>query len=227
MVRNCCASIRTIASGHVAMTSAAERYARILKALSPLISSRSAICASTCATDLLSTRQPVALECVFEHPRASAGQGRGDLGARIRRSIAEHAAATTCTAHFRRGCTGCGGSGDQSLDCWRGDPRRELLPVLPFASDRAPDRVPVAALERRAHVGCRVANAFEAVEDEAVAIDVPLGDFPVVRPRVARLAGVAEDDALLELGEIDIERHALDAVGLELDGGDTAVERRT
>src|SRR5687767_8728681 len=180
MVRNCCASIRTIASGHVAMTSAAERYARILNALSPRISSRSAICASTCAMDLLSTREPVALERVVEHPRASAGQGRGDLGARTRRSIAEHAAAAARTAHFRGGGTGRSGSGNQALDCWRGDPRRELLPVLPFASDRAPDRVPVAPLERLAHVGRRIANAFEAVEDEPVAIDVPLGNFPVV-----------------------------------------------
>ena len=45
IVRSCCASMRATASGQVAMTSAAERYARILNAFSPLISSRSAICA--------------------------------------------------------------------------------------------------------------------------------------------------------------------------------------
>ena len=46
--------------------------------------------------------------------------------------------------------------------------------------NRAPDGVPIAALERRAHIGGRVADALEAVEDETIAVDVTLGDFPVV-----------------------------------------------
>src|SRR5215204_923194 len=190
MVRSCCASMRATASGQVAITSAAERYARILNALSPLISSRSAICASTCAIDLLSTRQPVALERVVEHPRAAAGHRRRDLGALPRRSVAEHAPPATGATHLRCGRASRSRPGDQGFDRGRGDSRRQLLAVLPLASDRTPDGVPVAAFERFAHVGGGVANTFEAVEDEAVAIDVALGDLPVVRSRVARLAGV-------------------------------------
>ena len=89
-----------------------------------------------------------------------------------------------------------------------------------------PDRVPVAALQRLAHGGGRVADALEAVEDEPVAVDVPLGDLPVVGAGIARLAGVAEDDPLLQLAEVDVERHAVDAVDLELQRGDAAVEGR-
>src|SRR5262245_35120033 len=219
--------MRAMASGQVAMTSAAERYARILNAFSFLISSRSAICASTCAMDLLSTRQPVALERVVEQPRASAGEGSSDLVARCWRPVAEHAAAASSAADLRRRRACCGRSGDQILDGRRGHARRQLLTVLPLASNRAPDRVPVAALERLAHVGGRVADALEAVEDETVAVDVTLGDFPVVRAGVSRLAGVAEDDSLLQLGKVDAQRHSLDAVGLEFHRGNPAIERWT
>ena len=45
-------------------------------------------------------------------------------------------------------------------------------------------------------------------------------------PGVARRAGVGEDDALLELARVDVERDALDAVHAELDRRDAAVERR-
>src|SRR6185295_3388003 len=98
--------MRATASGQVAMTSAAERYGRILNALSFLISSRSAICASTCAMDLLSTRQPVALEGVVEQPRASGDQRVGDRVARGGRSVTEEAPATASAADLRRRCPG-------------------------------------------------------------------------------------------------------------------------
>ena len=60
----------------------------------------------------------------------------------------------------------------------------------------------------------------------AIAVDVPLGDLPVVGARVARRAGVGEDDAALELARVDVERDAADAVDAQLDGGDPAVQRR-
>ena len=53
--------------------------------------------------------------------------------------------------------------------------------------------------ERRPHRDGRVADPLEAVEDVAIAVDVPLGDLPVVRAGVARRAGVGEHDAPLEL----------------------------
>ena len=60
----------------------------------------------------------------------------------------------------------------------------------------------------------------------AVAVDVPLGDFPVVGAGIARLAGVTEHQAPLELAGIDVERHAHGLAGVELDGRDAAVHRR-
>ena len=60
----------------------------------------------------------------------------------------------------------------------------------------------------------------------AVAVDVALGDLPVVRARVPRRAGVGEHDATFELGRIDGERHPPDAVDAEFDGRDAAVKRR-
>ena len=40
-----------------------------------------------------------------------------------------------------------------------------------------------------------IANPLEAVEDVPVAVEVTLGDLPVVRPGIARRAGVGEHDA--------------------------------
>ena len=106
-------------------------------------------------------------------------------------------------------------------------PGRQPLAVLPFVGDGARRPRP----SRRAASASRIAAAVSRMRSKqsktcAVAVDVPLGDLPVVGAGVARLAGVAEDDALLELGEIDVERHALDAVDLELQRRDAAVERR-
>ena len=97
---------------------------------------------------------------------------------------------------------------------------------VPLRGDLAADFVPVAAFERGPHGDGRVANALEAVEDVAVAIDVALGDLPVVRPGVARCAGVGEDDAACELAGIDVELDPTDAVDAQLDRRDAAVERR-
>ena len=53
--------------------------------------------------------------------------------------------------------------------------------------------------ERVAHRRGGVPDPLEAVEHVAVAVDVLLGDLPVVGAGVARLARVAEDDPLLQL----------------------------
>ncbi len=45
-------------------------------------------------------------------------------------------------------------------------------------------------------------------------------------PEFLRRAGVGQDDALLELARIDVERDASNAGDAELDGRDAAVERR-
>src|SRR5689334_20265591 len=88
---------------HAATVSPAERYARILNAFSPLISSRSAISPNTRATLRLSTRQAVALDPVVEQPRAAGGERIADGSVRLRRAVAEHAATTPGAADLR-GC---------------------------------------------------------------------------------------------------------------------------
>src|SRR5688572_15152585 len=103
MSRSCASSMRTTGSGHGASVSAADRYARILKALAPLISSRSATSANTCAIARLSTHQSVALEAVVEHARSAVGQRLGDRVAAARGAVTEQAAATAGAAHLRRG----------------------------------------------------------------------------------------------------------------------------
>ena len=111
------------------------------------------------------------------------------------------------------------GISDQRVDFLRRHSGREALAVFPLRGDRAADPLPVAALERRAHLDDRVANPLEAIEDLAVAVEMTLGNVPVVGPGVARRAGIGEDDVLLELVRIDMQRHPLDPVGAQLDCG--------
>src|SRR2546428_2684304 len=211
---SCLSSSRDTASGQAPIVSDAFRYARILNAFSPLISSRSAISANTRAIGWLSTCEAVALDPVVEHARA-AGLERGGNGcAPGRRPVAEKTPAAARAAHF--GCRRASppGAGNQILDDRRRHARCEALPVLPFLGNGAADRVPVFDSKRRPHARRRVPDTLEAVEDVAVAIDVLLHDLPVVRAGISRLARVAEHDAAFELARVDVERHAPHAVDI-------------
>src|SRR5687767_9340590 len=165
--RSCASSSRDTASGHAAIVSAAPRYARILNAFSPLISSRSAISANTRAIGWLSTRETVALDAVVEEPRTAAGERVPDSRPLVRGPVAEEAPATACSADLRRRGAGRAGARDQIFNCRRDHAGREALPVLPFLGDRQADRVPVPAPECLAHPGCGVADPLEAVEHVA------------------------------------------------------------
>src|SRR5258705_4970256 len=85
------------------MVSEADRYARILNVFSPLISSRSAISAKTCAIGRLSTREAVALDRVVEELRAAAGERRRDRGVFLWWAVTEQTSAAASAADF------CGG----------------------------------------------------------------------------------------------------------------------
>src|ERR1041384_4082598 len=93
--RSCVSFSRETASPAVATVSAADRYARILKAFSPLISSRSTISPRTCAIEALSTGQPVPLEREVDHAGAATGERLPDRGSGFRRTETEQAAAAT------------------------------------------------------------------------------------------------------------------------------------
>src|SRR6187402_145347 len=188
IARSWASVIRATASPVVAIVSAAERYARILNAFSPLISRRSAISPNTCATEALSTGEPVALERVVDQPGAALGQRLLYAGHRLGRPEAEETPATAGAAHLGGRRTGRAGPRDEIVDEGRRDAGRQPLAVLPLVGDGAAGRVPVAPDERRPHGGRRVANPLEAVEDVRVAVDVLLGDLPVVGAREVRLA---------------------------------------
>src|SRR5262245_37155746 len=212
--------------GQVAMVSAAVRYARTLNALSPLISSRSAICARTCETILLSTRQPVALEREIEDAGASRRERAADGLARRWRTVAEEAPAAARAADLGGRGTGCPGARDEIVDRGRGHARSQPLAIVPLLGNRLAHAVPIALFQRPAHRDGSVTDALEAIEDVPIAIDVPFHDLPVVGAGKMRLTGVAQHDASFELGQIHAQRDAAHSVGIELDGGESAIERR-
>src|SRR5687768_11891617 len=173
--------MRDTGSAHAASVSAAVRYARILKAFSPLISSRSAISAKTCATCRLSTREPVAFDVEIEDAGAASGQRVTDGVVAIRGTIAEQASAAAGSADLCRRRPRASCAGDQLVDRGRRHTGRELLAGLPFRKDGVADAIPVFSRDRVAHRASGVADSLEAVEHVAVAVDMLLGDFPVVR----------------------------------------------
>src|ERR1051325_660237 len=169
--RSCFSSIRATGSAHVLIVSAADRYARILKTFSPLISSRSAISEKTCAMGRLSTRQTVTLDGEIEQAGTTSGQRFGDRAAFVRWAVAEQTSAATGPAHFRRGRASGHGARNQRIDGGSCDTRRQTLPVLPLFGDGGANAIPIASLKTLAHRRGGIANAFEAVEDVPVAVD--------------------------------------------------------
>ena len=213
------ASSRASSCGWLETMSAPFRYARILNGLSALISSRSAISARMRAMAALSNAEPFHLDPVVEHPRAARGERRRDgrpraAAGRSRRGIRRRRRRTPWRPSRRPPSPARSGRRSRASSrrargaC--GSPTRWRSAARPRPSRRA--RAP------RAWRGGRVADALEAVEDVTVAVDVALDDLPVVRARVARRAGVGEDDPLLELRRVDVEGDAPDAVDAELDG---------
>src|SRR5918992_4477924 len=92
--------MRATGSAHAASVSAAVRYARILKAFSPLISSRSAMSAKTCAIWRLSTRQAVPFDAEIEQAGAACGQCVANRITPLRWAVAEEASAASRATHF-------------------------------------------------------------------------------------------------------------------------------
>src|SRR3954465_2709373 len=92
------------------------RYARILNALSFLMSRRSAISLKILAISWLSNPKAFGLDVIVEEPRAAGGKRVRDPCAGCRRTVAEQAAAAAGAAYLR-----CGGASrlrprDQILD---------------------------------------------------------------------------------------------------------------
>src|SRR5690606_758935 len=182
--RSASASRPATGSGVWATTSAALRYARILKGFSPFNSSMSAISPRTRAIAWLSSgaihAESFGFDAEVEQPRPRAGKRLADCGRAFRRRQAEQAAASARAAHLASIRSCCLGAGEQIVDRGRADAGREPLAVLPLARQGPAHLGPVAAHQGLAHGGRGVADAFEALEHMAIAVDVPLHDLPVV-----------------------------------------------
>ena len=182
--------------------------ARILNGFSPLISRRSAIsrrmraiATVIQAADLRSrcgsraVRAPPAGERRGDRrPRVEAGRSRRGSRRRPRRRPWPPSRRPPCARAMRSSIVGVVTPGASRLRL------SHSIAICRPTSSQSP------RCERRAHRDRRVADPLEAVEDVPVAVDVALGDLPVVRARVSRRAGVGEHDALLELARIDVER---------------------
>src|SRR6267143_569963 len=105
--------------------SAPLRYARILNGLSFLISSRSAISRRIRAIATLSKPQPFHLDAVVEQARPAVGKRGGDRRMRPGRAVAEKTPAAARAAHLGGSRSGRRRAGDQVVDGWRRDARRQ------------------------------------------------------------------------------------------------------
>src|SRR5215831_6737198 len=206
--------------------SATLRYARILNGFSPLISRRSAISERMTAMAALSNPETFRLDVKVEDACTTLLQCRRDGRLTVGRSVAEQAPAAAGAADLRGGGARDARPAHEIVDFRRRDARREPFPVIPFGGDLTADFVPVAPLERVTHRHGRIANPFERIEDVAVAVQMSLDDFPVVRARVPRRTGIGEDEAGFEGASVHVETHPVNTAHAELDGGDAAVERR-
>src|SRR5438093_6482196 len=207
--------------------SALFRYARILNGFSSLISSRSAISRRIRAMARLSNAETFGFDLEIEQTRTAGGECFRDRRARPGWAVTDQTAAAARAADLRRRRACRLRARDQVVDASRRHSGSEPFAVVPLCGDLPADFFPVASLERKPHGRRGVADALEAVENVAVAIDVSLGDFPVVRSGMAWRTGVSEHDVVRQLAGVDSQWHPPDALDAQLDGGDPAVERRT
>src|SRR5436305_6662515 len=112
--------------------SAPLRYARILKGLSSLISSRSAISRRTRAIAALSKTQTFGFDAEVEQPRPAAAERRRDCRLCVRRSVREQAAAATRPADLCRHRAGRAGTDDEVVDRRGRDAGRQAFAVVPL-----------------------------------------------------------------------------------------------
>src|SRR5688572_24647604 len=203
--RNCASVRRATGSAVVRTTSAADRYARILNAFSPLISSRSAISPRARATAALSTHEAFVFEAEVQDAGAAGRERRRDRLLAVRWPVAEEAAASAGAADLGGGGTRGAGTSNELVDEGCGDAGSQPPPVGPLLVDGRADPVPVTRDQRLAHARGGVADTLEAGKHLRVAVDVGLGDRPVVGARVVRLARIAQGDPARQLAQVDRE----------------------
>src|SRR5205085_656606 len=90
--------------------------------------------------------------------------------------------------------------------------RRETLASRISVAHSPGDRLPVICQESVAHLLRRIAYAVEEREEFRIAVYVSFRNVPVVRPRKARLARIADRNATLKSLFINGKRLALDSI---------------
>src|SRR5689334_20679369 len=181
---------------------------------------------NTCAIWRLSTRETVPLDAEIEQARTALSQRLADGALPLGRSVTEQATAAAGTAYLGSGRARPPRPIDEAVNRRRRNARRQALASVPLGRDRRAHTVPVLLSECVTHRRRGVANALEAVEHVAVAVDMLLRNLPVVGAGIARLAGVAEHQPRLQFRNLDIQRDAADAVDVQFERGNAAVQRR-
>ncbi len=168
---------------------------------------------------------------------ATAGDGKGqELGsgggqflldprAGVGRNDEQDAATASRTADLGAKRSVSPGDGDEAVDKRSGDGRRVAAAQLPLLPQESRGFLPVGGGEGRPHGARDGGDVLEVAQDAPVAVDVALEDLPVIDAALARRAGVGEDKAAVELGGIACNAVAMDAIDIEFDGTDAAVQR--
>ena len=99
------------------------------------------------------------------------------------------------------------------------DHRRQALAVRIGGAHCFCYGIPVVGQQRSAHLHRGVADAFEDLEHVRLAVDVTLEHFPVINPRMARLARVTNHELALNFGFVDSQMFAIDSIQIEMDAG--------
>src|SRR5687767_12899515 len=139
--------------------------------------------------------QAVGFNPVVKYASAAGRQGMSDGSNIVGIDKTKEAAAASSAAHLRRAGAGGKCAGHQRVDHPRRHSRSELFARVPLEIDLRRDTRPVAARQRLTHTACGLDNALKTVVDVAIAIDVTLRDFPVVRAGKVGCAGVGEHDS--------------------------------
>src|SRR2546423_3837765 len=137
----------------------------------------------------------------------------------------DHAASTARAADFAGQRAFTATAIHDAVNRSRRDGREVTLAKGPFFAHEAAYLAPVGAFEGAAKKLRDFRDAREVGEHFLVAVDVRAKHVPIIDGGFAGLAGIAEHDSALELGEIDAQFGAALTAGRQLDGRSSAKRR--
>src|SRR6267378_2713770 len=134
----------------------------------------------------------------------------------------DHAAASARSAYFSGQCAIAAGVFDHAVDGLRRNSGQISHAEGPLLAHQAAGFIPIGFFQRHAHFLGNFRDALQTFLDGALPSDLRFENFPIVDPVLARLAGVADHHAALELVQVHTQFDAMLAAGREFDGGSAA-----